>query len=244
MKRIATLTISIILLLGIVAGSLIAAGCGGVPSDAVATVGGTSISKAQFDQLVAQSKTQAESEGKTFPAKGSATYRQFTAGVVAYLVQAEVVTQGASKLGVSVADKDVDAQVAQIEKTYGGATKVLAILKKQGMTMDILKLSLKNRLLSQKVAVAVVKNVKVDDAQVQAYWQANAATYRKKAKTATYAKAKATIRATLLNLARQKAWQAWLTKETGDLGVVYATGYDPAKLTASPSPSASASAGS
>jgi hypothetical protein len=244
MKRIATLAISVILLLGIVTGSLLAAGCGGVPSDAVATVGGTSISKAQFDQLVAQAKAQAESQGQTFPAKGSATYRQFTAGVVSYLVQAEIVAQGASRLGVSVAGKDVDAQVAQIEKTYGGEKKVLAILKKQGMTMDVLRLSLKNRLLGQKAAVVVVKNVKVDDAQMRAYWQANAATYRTKAKTATYAKAKATIRATLLNLARQKAWQAWLAKETHDLGVAYAAGYDPAKLTASPSPSVSASDGS
>jgi hypothetical protein len=241
MKRIATLTVSLILLLGIVAGSLVAAGCGGVPSDAVATVGDKDITKVQFDQLIAQAKTQAESQGTAFPAKGSAMYREYTASAVAFLVRAEVVAQGAGKLGVSVTDKDVDAQVAQLEQAYGGEKKVLATLKKQGMTMAQLKQSMKASLLGQKVAMAVVKNVKVDDAQVRAYWQANAATYRKKAKTATYAKAKATISATLLDQARQKVWQAWLTKETHDLGVVYATSYDPAKLTASASPSASAS---
>jgi hypothetical protein len=244
MKRIALLAISAILLLGVVAGSLFAAGCGGVPGDAVATVGGKSITKTQFDQLIAQAKAQAEGQGTTFPAAGSATYRQYTASAVAYLVREAVVAQSAGSLGVSVTDKEVDAQVAQIEKSYGGETKVLAILKKQGMTMALLKQSLRSSFLNQRVAAAVVKNVKVDDAQVRAYWQAHAGEYRKKAKTATYAKAKATIRTTLLDQARQKVWQAWLVKKAADLGVVYATGYDPAKLAASPSPSASASAGS
>jgi hypothetical protein len=241
MKRIALLTISAVLLVGIVAGSLFSAGCGGVPGDAVATVGGKSVTKAQLDQLIAQAKAQTESQGGTFPAVGSATYRQYKASALAYLVQAQVVAQSASSLGVSVTNADVDAQVAQIDKSYGGETKVLTVLKKQGMTMALLKESLRRNFLNQRVAAAVVKTVKVDDAQVRAYWQAHAGELRKKAKTATYAKAKATIRTTLLNQARQTAWQAWLTKKTGDLGVVYAAGYDPAGLTASPSPSASAS---
>jgi hypothetical protein len=244
MKRIALLAVSALLLLGVVAGSLFAAGCGSVPGDAVATVGGKSIAKTQLDQLIEQAKAQAASQGATFPAVGSATYRRYTASAVAYLVQQAVVAQSAASLGVSVTDKEVDAQVAQIEKSYGGETKVLAILKKQGMTLALLKQSLKSNFLSQRVAAAVVKNVKIGDAQVRAYWQAHAGEYRKKAKTATYAKAKATIDATLLNQARQTVWQAWLVKKTGDLGVAYASGYDPAKLAASPSPSASASAGS
>jgi len=244
MKRITTLTIAAVLLLGIVAASLFAAACGGVPGDAVATVGDKSITKARFNELIAQAKTQAESQGTTFPGKGSTTYRQYTASVVAYLVQAEVVAQGASTVGVSVTDKEVDAQVTQIAQSYGGEKKVLAILKQQGMTMADLRQSLKNRLLSQKVASAVVKTVTVDDAQVRAYWQAHASEYRKKAKTATYAKAKAKISAKLLNEARQEVWQKWLAQETDDLGVAYATGYDPAELTASPSPSTSASIGS
>lgn len=243
MKRIAALTITAVLLLGIAAGSLFAAGCGGVPGDAVATVGDASVAKTQFDQLMSQSKTQAESQGMTFPAESSATYRQYSASIVAYLVRSEVIAQGASSVGVTVTDKEVDAQVTQLEQSYGGEKKVLALLKQQGMTMALLKQSLKDRTLSQKVAAAVVKSVKIDDAQVREYWKAHADQYRKKAKTDTYAKAKAKIRTKLLSQARQKAWEAWLVQRTEDLGVRYAAGYDPAELTASPSPSASATTG-
>src|SRR5450830_1875905 len=211
MKRIAAIVIAALALLGILASGLIAAGCGGVPGDAVATVGGTSITKAQFQELMAQAKAQVESQGTTFPAAGSATYKNYTAMIVDYLVQAEVVARSASKFGVSVSDKQVADQVAQIEKTYGGEKKVLA-----------------------KAAAS--------DAQIKAYWEDHAAQLRKSKKTATFAKAKATIRQTLLSQAKSKLWSAWLAQRTGELGVKYAAGYDPAALTTSPTPSASGSA--
>ena len=79
----------------------------------------------------------------------------------------------------------------------------------------------------------------MSDAQIQAYWQAHAAELRKQKKTATFAKAKATIRQTLLGQGKQKLWAAWLAQRTDELDVKYAAGYEPAELTAPPSPSAS-----
>jgi len=242
MKRIAAIVIAALALLGILASGLIAGGCGGVPSDAVATVGGTSITKAQFQGLMAQAKAQVESQGTTFPTEGSATYKSYTAMIVDYLVQAEVVAQSASKFGVSVSDKQVADQVAQIEKTYGDEKKVLSLLKQQGMTMALLKQSIKSQTLSQLVSARVVAKATVSAAQIKAYWQAHATTLRKSKKTATFAKAKATIHQTLLSQAKSKLWSAWLAQRTGELGVKYAAGYDPAALTTSPTPSASGSA--
>ena len=243
MKRVVAVTIALLALFAIVAASLIAAGCGssGVPSDAVATVGGTSITKTQFQELMTQAKARVKSQGTAFPAEGTTTYKMYVASIVDYLVQSQLVANSAGTLGVSVSDKDVTDQIAAIEKQYGGETKVLALLKQQGMTMALLRQSIKDQKLAQLVSAKVVATAAVIDTQIQAYWQAHAATLSKKKKTATLAKAKATIRLTLLNQAKQKLWAAWLDKRIEELGVTYAAGYEPSKLVASPSPSASAS---
>lgn len=241
MKRVVAVTIAALALLSIVAASLVSAGCGGVPSDAVATVGDTSITKTQFQELMTQAKAQVGSQGTAFPAKGSATYDRYVASIVDYLVQAQVVTQSASDFGVSVSDAEVATQVTEIEKANGGEKKVLALLKEQGMTMALLKQSITDQTLTQKVAAKVVAKATVSDAQIQAYWQVHAAELRTKKKTATLAKAKATIRQTLLGQARDKLWTTWLATRIDELGVKYAAGYEPSALTASPTPSASAS---
>jgi len=248
MKRTVAVIIAALAILGIVAASLSAVGCGSssVPSEAVATVGGTDITTAQFQELMTQAKAQATSQGMTWPAKGTATYNHYAAAIVDYLVQASVVAKKAPSMGVTVTDKQVADQVAAIEKQYGGATKVTAILKKQGMTMDLLKQSLRDRALAQGVAAKVVASATVTNAEIQAYWKAHAAQLSKHKATATLAKATATIKTTLLNAAKQKLWSAWLAKQISAIGVKYAAGYSPATLTASPiaSPSASASAAS
>lgn len=243
MKRIAAIVFASLALLGLVAGAVASAGCGGgVASDSVATVGSTGISKAEFTELMAEAKAQFKSQGVAFPAANSATYKAYKAQIVAYLVQAQLVAQSAKPLGVSVTDADVAAQVAQLKKTYGGEAKLLALLKSSGMTMALLKKSIKIQRLSQLAASKVTAGATVSAAQIQAYWHAHAAQLRKAKKTATFAKAKATIRQTLLSQARSKLWTAWLAAQSSKLGVKYAAGYDPATLTASPVPSASASA--
>jgi parvulin-like peptidyl-prolyl isomerase len=62
-----------------------------------------------------------------------------------------------------------------------------------------------------------------------------------KGSTTSFAKAKASVKTTLLQTQQQTVWTDWLSKATKDAKVIYAAGYDPAKLAATTSPSASAS---
>jgi len=243
MKRIAAIAAALAVM-GIVVMGLLTAGCGSgsVPSDAVATVGDTSITQARFQELMTQAKAQVQSQGTPFPTKGSAMYDHYVAAIVDYLVRSEVVARSASTFGVSVSAKDVADHVAQVEKQNGGKQKVLALLKEQGTTMALLEKSIKEQILIERVAAKVVTNAAVSDADVQAYWKAHAAELRKEKKTATFAKAKAGILQALLSQAKDRLWTSWLTERLDELGVTYAAGYDPAKLTASPSASASGSA--
>lgn len=243
MKRKTGAVILVLALLGILA----AAGCGGsgggVPSDAVATVGDTTITKAQYDELVAQATAQLKAQGSSYPKVGTAEYDRYTGQIVDYLVQLQVIAKSAAKYDVSVTDTEVKDQISKMQEAYGGAKAFEAMLTQAGMTQDLLERTIRSQLLTQKLQAKVVKDVKVSDEEMQAYWDAHKSELSTKKKTATFAKAKATIQATLLQAAQDATWADWLGQRAEDIGVVYAAGYDPATLTASPSPSASAAGG-
>ncbi len=239
MRRVTTVLIAAVALVSIAAAGLVGAGCGGssVPSDAVATVGDVTVTKADFQQLMTQAQTQMKAQGMTLPKEGSASYDHYASQVVNYLVEEQIVAQSAKDLGVQVTDKEVNDQVAQLEQAYGGEKKVIALLKEQGMTLDLLKRSIRSQTLSSRAAAVVTKKATVSDADIQAYWNAHKSQLSKKKKTATLAKAKTTIEQTLLSAKQQEIWKAWIAERTKALGVEYAAAYDPAKLTASPSAS-------
>jgi len=247
MRRVATVLIAVLAFAGLTAAGLTAAGCGGasgggaVSSDAVATVGDVAVTKADFQQLMTQARTQMQAQGVKVPKAGSAGYDHYVAQIVQYLVQEQVIAQSAKDLGVSVTDKQVADQIAQIEQTYGGEAKVLAQLKQNGMTMELLKRSIKGQALAQEAIGVVAKNASVSDAEVLAYWKAHKTELAKQKKTSTFAKAKATIEQTLLSAKQQQLWNTWLDKRVKEIGVTYADGYDPAKLAASATASASPS---
>jgi foldase protein PrsA len=226
------------------------AACGGsssssVPKDAVATVGGVSISKAKFDELVTQATTEFKSKSQTFPKAGTALYNQYAAQMIGYLVTNELVSQSASKYGATVTDAQVESQYATMQKAYGGAATFAKTIKTAGMSVDLLKRTIRADLLTKQVQTALFKNAKVSDTAVKAYWDAHKATLGKKKATATYAKAKATIQSTLLAATQQKIWADWLAQRSKALGVKYASGYNPSDLvqSASPSPSATSTGG-
>lgn len=247
MRRVTTVLIAVVALLGLAAAGLLAAGCGSggtnVPSDAVATVGDVSVSKADLQELMTQAQTQMKASGMTVPKEGTPSYDHYVAQIVKYLVQEQVVAQSAKDLGVSVTAKEVSDQVAQLEKAYGGEAKVVALLKQQGMTMELLKRSIEGQTLSQRALEVVTKAATVSDADIKAYWDAHKAEFMKQKKTNTFTKAKATIKQTLLSAKQQQLWTAWMDKRVKELGVAYAAGYDPAALSASASASASPAGG-
>ena len=114
----------------------------------------------------------------TVPKEGTASYDHYAAQIVNFLVQEQIVAQSAKELGVQVTDKEVNDQLAQLEKAYGGEAKVLALLKSQGMTLDLLKRSIRSQTLSTRAAAIVTKKATVSDAEIQAYWNAHKAAAR------------------------------------------------------------------
>lgn len=239
MTRATTVLIAALALLVIaVAGQTVAA-CGdeNVPSDAVATVGDVTVTKADLQELMTQAKVQMKAQGMNVPKEGTAAYDHYVAQIVKYLVQEQVVEQSAEKLGVSITDEEVGEQVAELTEAYGGEQKLAALLEEQGMTMELLRRSIRGQTLSDRAAEIVTRKASVSDGEIRMYWEAHKAELRKDKATATLAKARSTIQQTLLSAAKLRLWNAWVAERTEALGVEYASGYDPALLT----PQASAS---
>jgi foldase protein PrsA len=158
------------------------AACGGgggntsVSNDAVAQVGSTPITKANFTSLMAVACARYKAQGQACPKVGTDTYTQLRDQAVTFLVQQEELSQEAKKLGVSVTNADVAKQVAQIQKTYykNSKAKFLAALKKDDISLvQLEQYNLRPNLLSSKLQAKVTSNVQVSDAAAQKYYNDN-----------------------------------------------------------------------
>ena len=174
MKKLALVALALALGLAL----LVTAGCGDkVPAGAIATVGGVPITQAQFDQYINQAKASASTTKAAFPSVGTTAYNRYAAEIVNYLVEQQLVLNGADKQKVTVSDKDVQTQLQQIAAQYGGTQKMYAAAKKAGMDQAQLKTYVKNSLIGQKLYQQVIGKATPTDAQMQAYYKANKSTF-------------------------------------------------------------------
>jgi len=163
---------------------LLAAGCGGgtkaVPASAVAVVGDSTITKADFNNVLAATKKIDTIRKTATPKPGTTEYKTRSDGIVSFLVTMSELTQQAKSMGlVPVTDKEVQTQIDQIKKQYasGNEKKFETLLAGQGLTIDIYRLQWRYQLLSNRISADVTKGVKVTDADVKKYYDTNKANY-------------------------------------------------------------------
>jgi parvulin-like peptidyl-prolyl isomerase len=172
----------------LLAAALFVAGCGGsssksVPANAVATVGSDTITKTQFNDLLAGAKRTYAARKTPFPKAGTSQYKALQDQALQYLVQQSELEQRANDLGVAVTDKDVADRLKQIKAQYfaGSETRYQQQLKQQGLTEAQIKKDLHAQVLSEKLYNKVTADVKVTDADVKAYYDSHKSTYEQKA---------------------------------------------------------------
>src|SRR5437667_6119416 len=105
-----------------------AAACGGgsgapksVPSDAVAVVGGDTITKNEFNSTLDQAKRSYTAQGKAFPKAGTQTYGAVRAQIIQYLVERSEYAQNANDLDGNVSDKDVEMRLDRLKQQDVGS---------------------------------------------------------------------------------------------------------------------------
>ncbi len=175
-KRIVTL-VSVLVFAAVFG---LVAGCGGgLPDDAVAQVGDTYVTQADFDARVADFEKQ---YAGYIPDEASDPegYKEFTADVLDYMITYQVVLQKSGDLGISVSDEDVQTELDSIlNDTFGGdQTQFDAALEAQNITLEQLRVNFKESMLMQAAYEAVTKDVTtVPDDEVSTYYEANKADY-------------------------------------------------------------------
>ncbi len=166
----------------IAAVALLAAGCGGdddIPTDAVAVVDGTVITKADLDELLGRAKASYKSQKRTFPKAGTSEYQSLQTQAVAYLVQREEYAKEAVKLDIAVTEPQIDKRIQQVAKQYFGGDQAMlkAQLKQQGYTDAAFREDIKSQILSESIFAQVAKGSAVTDAAVRKYYDDNKAQY-------------------------------------------------------------------
>jgi parvulin-like peptidyl-prolyl isomerase len=156
----------------------IAAGCGDtdeIPADAVAVVDGTTIPKAQLDELVARVKKSYTSQQRAFPKAGTAEFQSLQNQAVAYLVQRAEYSKEADDLGIEITDSEIQKKVDEVKKQYfkNDQKKFEAGLEQQGYTVAALRDDVQAQLVSEKIYEDITKSVKVSDADLQKYYDEN-----------------------------------------------------------------------
>jgi foldase protein PrsA len=162
--------------------AVLAAACGGgggggsVPSDAVAKVGSTPITKSTFNALLNVAFARYKAQNQAPPKVGTPAYTALRDQAVSFLVQEEELQQEAQKLGVTVTQADVQKRLTLIRTTYykGSEKKLEAALTADHITLPELELyNLKPTLLSEKLQAKVTSNVKVSQAAALKYYNQN-----------------------------------------------------------------------
>ena len=181
--------------------ALLVAGCGSsgsssqsVPDDAVAVVGGATISKDQYNQILAQAKRSYAAQRRTFPKEGTQAYTTLRGQIIQFLVERSIYEQAAKDKGVKVSDEDVSNRLQQVKQQYfvnpagqKPASKqqieqrYQQQLKAQGLTDADVRDGLRFQLLRNKLYEKVTSDVTVSDGDAKKYYDEHKAQYQQPA---------------------------------------------------------------
>jgi parvulin-like peptidyl-prolyl isomerase len=167
-------------------GVLVAAGCGGgggndspsggngVSGDAVATVAGKPITRAQLDDALAVAKASYTQNKQTFPKAGTPEYQQLEQQSVATLVRVSEIKQEAAALGITITEPQVTKGLDDLIKTqFKGQEKFDDYLKTSGFTLAQIRDFERNQLMENRLVALITKNIKVTEADVKAYYESH-----------------------------------------------------------------------
>ena len=175
------------------------AGCGGggkpkVPADAVAVVGGSTITKAEFNAELTTAKRSYKARHQPFPKAGTRDYTNLSSQLMQFLTERSIYEQQAKKYHVKVSDKDVDKRLQQIKSQYfvnppgkPPATpkqiekRYREQIAKSGLTDKDVRDGIRYQLIREAVYKKVTDSVKVSDSDIKKYYKDHKAQYQQPA---------------------------------------------------------------
>ena len=162
----------------------------GIAKTQVAKVYDTKITKGQIDEQLSGVIKQLQTQyGANYTTNTDAMSQLTTQKqqVLAGLINEAIVNYKAQELKVVPTDAKLNAEISnqllEIKKSLGTDAKYKAALLQAGITEDQLKARIKPSVIQDALKTETTKNIKVSDAEAQAYYNANLALYSTKPNT-------------------------------------------------------------
>ena len=179
MRRV---VLSVVLALGVAVSVAACGGDGGsqaVPANSVAVVGDQSISKSEFDDLIAYAKRSYDAQNRPFPKVGTPEYVQLRDQAMRFLVQRTQFEVKAEDLDIDVSDGAVQKRIDQYikERHKGDKKKFEQEIKSQGLTEQQAREIIRANLVQEAIFKKVTAGVKVSDDEIKDYYGKNKAQY-------------------------------------------------------------------
>ncbi|WP_226647276.1 SurA N-terminal domain-containing protein [Mesobacillus subterraneus] len=136
--------------------------------DVVATVDGQGISKQQYEKELEATKATYEQQGMPVDQMDDKQKEELEKSVLDQMINAELLLQTAEKDGISIEDKEIDAELEKIKGNFEDEKKFEEALKKNEMTEKELKSQLKKQMTVNKYLDSKIGKVEVTDEEIQA----------------------------------------------------------------------------
>ncbi len=169
--------LALLLTLSATALAVLLAGCGGLPSGAVATVDGVPISRASLERYLHQML----GAKATLPRPGTQAYDMEVSSAVTSLVQQQVIIGAASRLKVSVSGTQVQAQLTQMAAREGGVQKLYAAAQQADIAPGQLTGYVREEMLSEAVYQKIAARFTPTDRAMLAYYRSHKTQYEQPA---------------------------------------------------------------
>jgi hypothetical protein len=221
MRRVLIIPVAAALLFAAVA-------CGGdsgdVPSDAIAVVGGQTVTKTDFDRLLEQARANSRGSRRPFPKPRTPQYVQIHDQLVQFLVRRAQLAQEAEERGLEVSGEQVERRRKQLVKQFFGGDDELydKHLEKTGVTEEQIRADLKASMIQEALFKDVAKDVKVSDAELRKHYRKNERRYSR-----PYEQVKKAIRQDLLERKRSAASAKYVQRIALSQDVRYQQGFAP-----------------
>jgi len=139
--------------------------------DVVATVNGTEISRAEFEDAVARTQRQYESQSGQLD---SSKLNDLKKSVLDSLISRELLYQAAQKSDITVDSAKVDDQIGSLKGRFQSDEQYQAALKNAGITEEDLRQDVKKSLVIQELlAQKVTPNVTVGEEEAKKFYEDN-----------------------------------------------------------------------
>jgi foldase protein PrsA len=145
----------------------------------IAVVDGVPITRAEYDKGLAEARRQITVDfGTDFDsAEGKALEKDMSGRVVDQLIERQVIFNEATRRNLKVTDDQVEARIAELRASFPTESAFQQGLKANRMTLDELKMRMRDGLIVSGVKEAVVGTVVLTDQELRAHYTQNLASY-------------------------------------------------------------------